>query len=377
MKLKTLSKKKSTNENGIFYKEIINENNKVVDKVFIIRYRDNNKDKLVTVGKYSTGIRVAFCKQKRDEILNKIRLGEDIPIKHKNKEKNIVFDEVAKKYLENLILHSTENTIKDITSKYQKHIYPTLGNIEIEAITTRDLEDLQKEKSKTLSPQTVNQTIEMFSTIFNYGLKKEICKTLNPAINVKRFKINNTRERYLTTDEIKELYELLQDNKLLTLFVKIALCTGGRLETILHIQKKDIDLGTQAITLHDLKNKDSYKGFLTNDIIKIIKPLLKKLKSNHYIVSINGIKLTSRQLQSRLKPKLDKLFNKELDLRDAKNRVVIHTLRHTFASHLAINGTPIFTIQKLMNHKDIKQTTRYAKLSPDSGRDFVNNLYNE
>ena len=32
--------------------------------------------------------------------------------------------------------------------------------------------------------------------------------------------------------------------------------------------------------------------------------------------------------------------------------VVIHSLRHTFASHLAINGTPIFTVQKLMNHNE-------------------------
>ena len=59
---------------------------------------------------------------------------------------------------------------------------------------------------------------------------------------------------------------------------------------------------------------------------------------------------------------------------DRKNRVVIHTLRHTFASHLAINGTPIFTIQKLMNHKDIKMTMRYAKLSHDSGREAIVNL---
>jgi site-specific recombinase XerD len=68
------------------------------------------------------------------------------------------------------------------------------------------------------------------------------------------------------------------------------------------------------------------------------------------------------------------LFNKGLKKEDRKNRVVIHTLRHTFASHLAINGTPIFTIQKLLNHKDIKMTMRYAKLSPDSGRDSVNSL---
>ena len=71
---------------------------------------------------------------------------------------------------------------------------------------------------------------------------------------------------------------------------------------------------------------------------------------------------------------LNDLFNIGIDLEDRKNKVVIHTLRHTFASHLAINGTPIFTIQKLMNHKDIKMTLRYAKLSPDSGREAILNL---
>ena len=71
---------------------------------------------------------------------------------------------------------------------------------------------------------------------------------------------------------------------------------------------------------------------------------------------------------------LNDLFNIGINLEDRKNKVVIHTLRHTFASHLAINGTPIFTIQKLMNHKDIKMTLRYAKLSPDSGREAVEAL---
>jgi integrase len=40
-----------------------------------------------------------------------------------------------------------------------------------------------------------------------------------------------------------------------------------------------------------------------------------------------------------------------------------------------INGIPIYTIQKLMNHKDIKMTLRYAKLSQDSGREFVNGIF--
>lgn len=75
--------------------------------------------------------------------------------------------------------------------------------------------------------------------------------------------------------------------------------------------------------------------------------------------------------ERRLRSVLDELFNKDINTNDRKNKVVFHSLRHTFASHLAINGTPIFTIQKLMNHKDIRMTLRYSKLSPESGRESI------
>ena len=42
MESKTSPKKIPTNEEGIFYKSIINENGKEIDKTFIIRYRENN-----------------------------------------------------------------------------------------------------------------------------------------------------------------------------------------------------------------------------------------------------------------------------------------------------------------------------------------------
>lgn len=149
MKLKTLSKKNQTNENGIFYKEIVDENNKVVDKIFLIRYREKSKDKLITIGKYSAGIRIAFCKQKRDEILNKVRLGEDIPIKHKKQARSITFDEVYVKYIEDLELHATANTLREVKSKYKLHLDPVFFGEEVESITMDDLEELQKKKLKS------------------------------------------------------------------------------------------------------------------------------------------------------------------------------------------------------------------------------------
>ena len=199
----------------------------------------------------------------------------------------------------------------------------------------------------------------------------------NPSFGIKPFRVDNQRERYLSVDDIKSLYEKIKDNPMLNIFTRLALTTGSRLDGILSLQKKDIDLQNNSITLYDLKNKETYKGFLSKDVKDILTDIFPKLTANSFIVSLEDGKtqLSKRQVQCRLKPILDDLFNKELEINDRKHRVVIHSLRHTFASHLAINGTPIFTVQKLMNHKDIKMTMRYAKLAPDSGLNQVQSLY--
>jgi hypothetical protein len=43
--LKIIQKKISTKHEGVFYKEVVNENNKVIDKIFLIRYRKNYSEK--------------------------------------------------------------------------------------------------------------------------------------------------------------------------------------------------------------------------------------------------------------------------------------------------------------------------------------------
>ena len=42
-----------------------------------------------------------------------------------------------------------------------------------------------------------------------------------------------------------------------------------------------------------------------------------------------------------------------------------HDLRHTFASHYIMNAGNLYTLSKILGHRDVKMTQRYAKLSPD------------
>ncbi len=385
--IKTLPRKITTKQTGIYYKEIqktvVDNDGKskisITDKMFYIRYKDEHKkDIWLAIGKYSDGIREAYCKSKRTKILNQLRLGEQPEIiKKKNIRKEIIkLDDIFQLYKQQK--RSESKDIIKTEQKYKSNIFKILGQHDIATITTDIIIKFRTYLlDKGLAPSTINNNIVFIGTLFNIAIEEKLYSNVNPTKTkkLKSIKTDNSRDRYLTTDDISQLFSTIKDDKVLTMFTKLSLTTGGRLETILNIQKKDIDISNHHIKLKDLKTNSTYTSFLTQEIISMIEDIDQELTANTYIVGINSIKYPTRTLQRKLQNILNDLFNNGLDKKDSKNRVVIHTLRHTFASHLAINGTPIFTIQNLMNHSDIKMTMRYAKLAPDSGKIAIQELY--
>ena len=355
---------------GIFYRDSVT--NDKPDKTYYIVFKDNDgKMREVKIGKHSEGVRENYCNQKRNEILTKQRLGEEPPAIARLKKRDITpFSTFAELYFVDRELHNKSNATNK--SKYLKYLAPLIEDEDVEAITQEKIEEVQKHLIDSgRAPKTINWYIQLLNAIFNHAIKKQVYKLPNPCKFVKPLKFDNNRERYLSSEEVAELLDALKDDPEMLLFTKLSLTTGGRLETILHIQKKDIDFYNNVITLKDLKNNNSYKGFFGEELKNVLQSTAKNLNANDTIIQASG-----RTVRRKMKKVLDELFNEGLEVDDAKNRAVIHTLRHTFASHLAINGTPIFTIQKLMNHKDIQQTLRYAKLAPDSGKDAVVELFN-
>jgi integrase len=171
------------------------------------------------------------------------------------------------------------------------------------------------------------------------------------------------------------LKQAVANNPMIRLFVAISLSTGARLSSVLLIKKTDVDMEARTITIINTKAGGSkYTGFINDELYELLKSTLPELKPYQYVISKDGSLSTDRMIQRSLQNTLNKLFNVGLDTKDAANRVVIHTLRHSFASHLAIAGTPILTIKSLLDHKDIATTMRYAKLMPDAGSDAVRSL---
>ena len=319
------------------------------------------------LGLHSQGIREVFCSQYRGDLLLKLRLGEDAPKTLKNKI-TFTLHQIGVEYFEKKAY--SVQTLRTLWGRYNNHIYPTLGEMDINKIDFHDIDALYRSKKDDigLSDKTVQLIVEQLGAIINYAISVKKYDKDNPCKKIKIKKIDNARTRYLTLGEIELLIQRVKSNQNVHLFTLLSLSTGARLSDVYHMQKKHFNLENRTVTIKNSKGNSTYQAFLTIRVIKHIK--LKGLDLNDSLFNVN-----QRLIERYMKKVFDELFNVGLDPKDSKNRVVVHTLRHTFASQLAIAGTPIFTIQKLLDHKNIENTLRYAKLSPDNGRDFVEKLF--
>lgn len=344
------------------------ENN---DISYSVMYKDaDKKTKRFTVGKKSQGITETYAYNKRAEFINKINLGEEpTSVTNKKKKEIITLDDVAVASYELKAKHNRDNVKSQ--RKYEIHVSPTLGKRDIKSITDADVEKLQTLKLKDFSPKMVNTILGELSTVFNYAIDKELI-VINPTKKVKSLKLDNKRERYLSKDEISLLLAATKEDEQLYIFTLLALTTGARVGAIARLTSRDINFDTKTINMLDEKNAEKYTAFLEhNELELLLRNRATSIKLDTPILKEDGATALSH-ITYKMGLLLDTLFNDGIT--DTKHRVVIHSLRHTFASHLAISGTPIFTIQKLLNHKDINMTLRYAKLAPDSGRDAIKNL---
>ncbi|PAF49079.1 hypothetical protein BKH41_03025 [Helicobacter sp. 12S02232-10] len=347
-------KQSSLKYEGVRYKNL-----KDGDVVYYVRFTKNGKQIERKVGTKFGGWSEKKAHNKR------------IDLEYNYEErKHIDFQEVSDRFLEVQKLRLKKRSLATYKSKLN-HLDIFKSRM-VESINQKDINSLIIKLSETLSPKSINEVISTLKQIISFAELEYNIK--NPYLvnikNIKNLKIDNQRERFLTKEEVLLLKETLRNDYEYLLFVNLALCTGARLMTLLDIRKKDINLKSETITLRDFKNSSIYQGYLNDDTIELILKKWDKLQDDGKI-----IQKSKRLITEHLRKVLNILFNQNNP--DSKQKIVIHSLRHTFASHLAIKGTPIQIIQKLLNHKDIQMTMRYAHLMPDSGKEWVKNLWNK
>lgn len=127
--------------------------------------------------------------------------------------------------------------------------------------------------------------------------------------------------------------------------------TGCRLNEVLTLKWEDVFLNENYLHLKDSKTEG--KTIPLNEPAKNLLIKLQRVKENPYIFIGHkpGTCLTT----------LKTAWTRIRSLAGIED-VRLHDLRHTFASLAIKQGVDLYTVSKLLGHKDIKTTTRYAHL---------------
>lgn len=354
------------------------------DYCFYIDYIGaDGKKKWKRIGWQSDGFSAQYASGVRAEIVKAIRGGEQMPYGKKNK--IITMNELWKVYAEKHL-----NTVKQPENdegRYRNYIAPVFGELPLDKISPLDLETFKQnllktktvkgkeEKAKTLSPATVRHILRLISNLYNKAGMWGLYAGKPPLENVKMPKVDNARFRHLSTEEAGKLLDALRvQSPVWWKIAYISLSTGMRLGEILNLKGSDINLDACLIHVRDAK-----AGTRVAHIPEGCRPLFAELmpaRPDHYLfTNKNGQPMQGKNTSHIFARIVERLgFNDGIS--DARQKVVFHTLRHTFASWLAIDGKPLYTIAELMGHKTLEMTRRYAHLCPDSKQAVVNSIGN-
>ena len=180
----------------------------------------------------------------------------------------------------------------------------------------------------------------------------------NPCREVKKLKTPRKQVRFLSSDEVRKLLEA--GNGRMRPIVETFLYTGLRRDELTNLTWADVDLQRRVVAV---QAKDGWhpKDYEVRHIPMAprLHELLKSLprKDNPWVFSTSNDGPHLGHILSRD-------FRKLLKFCGIKG-ASLHTLRHTFASHLVMKGTDVYTVQKLLGHSSIKTTEIYAHLAPD------------
>jgi len=328
---------------------------KAKDKVYWIEYyTKDRKRKRERVGPWRKLAIEALAKRRVEVAENKFLDKKEEPPK-------IRFKDFAKEYDK---WCQTNNKGYHRKKWFIDHLVTIFGDKYLNEITSWDIEKYRLERKKQgLGTASLNRPIaclkHMFTKAIEWGFLKE-----NPAKPVKLFKENNRRLRFLTEDEINRL--LSNCSGYLRDIVLLALNTGMRKGEIFNLKWQDVDFDLRMIHVSDSKNYEA-RDIPINDILyETLKALRDKAEEGQEYVFVNP--KTGRPYDD-----LKRSFKTALK-RAGIEDFTFHDLRHTFASHLVMNGVDLMTVKELLGHKNISMTMRYSHLSPDHKRAAVKKI---
>ena len=372
---------------GVFYRLSSKKRNPKTgepDRIYCFCYTDaQGKGHWKTVGRHSEGVRPPMVKSERAKFIAEIAVtGVNPTARYK-----VTIGQLVDAYLE--WGRSEGKYVDQHYSQYSAHLKAKIHDLPVSDLSSGLLSNLKAEllatptgntklkkvagqpnvktrKRKTLAGQTVNNIFSFMRSAINRAIATGAWSGVNPLSTKggtwKMVKANNERLRFLTREEARALLEDLElRHPQLHDMALLSLRTGLRPTEIFKLRGQDVDANACGLYIIQKGGKRVF--------VRVPEYLIQMLQAYKRKPAEPIFQQPRKRTAFDKTPACFQTAVRKLNLApedgDSLYAVTLHTMRHTFASWLAQSGrVTLMELQKLMRHKNITMTMRYAHLFP-------------
>ena len=384
---------KQTKHEGVRYREHPTRKHGVKpDQYFAIRYRVGGVRREEALGWASQGWTAAKAAQTLGKLQEAARTGEGATSLAEKRQKaeekrqadaeahaqverdNVTFGRV---FLDSYFPIAKKNKADRSWQKedqcYRLWIAPVLANKSIKDIAPIHLERIKKNMADVgRAPRSIAYCLAVIRQVFNFARDHDLFAGMNPVTKIKKPSADNRRLRFLTHGEAERLLEALaersaqvHDQALLSLHC------GLRAGEIFALTWGDVDMERGVLALRDTKSGKTRAAIMTDAVRAMLEGRERGGHASLVFPARGGGKIVQ----------VSDAFNRTVQalglndgVEDSRQKLVFHSLRHTFASWLVEQGVDLYTVKELMGHGSITMTERYSHLAPDTLRRAMKSL---
>ena len=329
-------------------------------KVYLAQTRHGGKSRRITLGRHGV-VTAEQARSKAAMVIASIKAGEEPVQAASPAAGGPTLAEVGERYLrEHVAVRCKATTASAYRYAVEKVLVPAFGSLPLGAIGREQVASLHYRLHKT--PSMANRAVETLSRLFYmaeaWGVAPE---EGNPCRFVKKY-AKRSCERFLSEEEFRRLGRVLSEVEAEgkvsgsgVAALRLLMLTGCRRNEILTLRWEDVDLEAGELRLQDAKT-GARQVALSPAARKVLSELPRK-ESSPWVITGQG---AGKRLSNLNAPWL--VVRKRAGLEDVR----IHDLRHSFASRALALGESLTMIGKLLGHRQVQTTARYAHLARES-----------
>jgi len=205
---------------------------------------------------------------------------------------------------------------------------------------------------RKLSDSSMNQKYYALRFFYQKTLKRKM-----PVLKFARVRKCSKLPLVLSREEVHQILNAASSQRHRVWLTLVYSC-GLRVSEAAQLQVKDVDWDRQTLRIRQAKGrKDRYLP-LNDTMLKLLKEYVERYQLEHWL-------LAGRNPQNYVSVStIQSAFKRALKKTEIKKDATLHTLRHSFATHLIEQGISLRIVQELLGHSSPNTTAIYTHVTP-------------